>query len=350
MAPRRARRAEARVRPVPRVRQVRGRPAARAGHREGPGDPGLRGAGRPRGRPRAHDRVAAGPRGRSRVMRRVVVTGVAGRIGSYVARALVERGDTVVGVDDLSTGDRRNLAPLVDDRRFRLEENDILDRERMEAACAGADTLVHLAARADGGATRTLERLDVHARGTEIALACAARERARFVFASSGLAPREADDLVLGDPQLRSWCDAAAKVYGEHLCFGYAEKHGLSIAILRYAGVYDRPSAGRHRSIGGSTPRSPGDRSRWRASGRSVVDAPRRRRGPGDDPRGRHARSAGPGDQRLRSRDRDVRARAPRVAPRRTDGRAGARRAPRRGAGAATARRLEGSDRARLRA
>jgi nucleoside-diphosphate-sugar epimerase len=177
-------------------------------------------------------------------MRRVVVTGVAGRIGSHVARALVERGDNVVGVDDLSSGDRRNLAPLVDDPRFTLAESDILDRDRMEAACAGADTLVHLAARADGGAAGTLERLDVHARGTEIALACAARERARFVFASSGLAPREEDDLVLGDPQLRSWCDAAAKVYGEHLCFGYAEKHGLPIAILRYSGVYG-PSFGR---------------------------------------------------------------------------------------------------------
>ena len=64
---------------------------------------------------------------------RVLVTGAAGFIGSHVCARLVERHD-VVGIDDLSTGDRANLDGLAVD----LVEGSILDRPALDRASSGA--------------------------------------------------------------------------------------------------------------------------------------------------------------------------------------------------------------------
>ena len=72
---------------------------------------------------------------------RVLVTGAAGFIGSHVCARLVERHD-VVGIDDLSTGDRANLDGLAVD----LVEGSILDRPALDRASSGAGAIVHLAA------------------------------------------------------------------------------------------------------------------------------------------------------------------------------------------------------------
>lgn len=76
---------------------------------------------------------------------RVIVTGGAGFIGANLVRTLVARGvDEVVAVDDLSSGDRANLAGV---EGARLVEGSILDGELLDETCAGADAVVHLAAR-----------------------------------------------------------------------------------------------------------------------------------------------------------------------------------------------------------
>jgi UDP-glucose 4-epimerase len=75
---------------------------------------------------------------------RVLVTGGAGFLGSHIVDALRARGDDVVALDDLSTGDRANLDPTV-----RLVVADISDRERLRDGLAGErfDTVVHAAAK-----------------------------------------------------------------------------------------------------------------------------------------------------------------------------------------------------------
>ena len=84
-----------------------------------------------------------------------VLTGAAGFIGSHLADALLARGDSVIGIDDLSLGTRQNLASAARSPRFSLHEGDLNDVESACAAIATAadgrpiDTLWHLAANSD---------------------------------------------------------------------------------------------------------------------------------------------------------------------------------------------------------
>lgn len=177
---------------------------------------------------------------------RVVVTGVAGLIGSHLAWALLERGHEVVGIDDLSLGRESNLERFRDHRSFRFHVADILDRPRMERLTAGASVIVHLAALKIPRYGGYLKTLDVNGNGTEAVLECTRKEKARLIFASTddvyGKNPdpvfTEESALVLGDSKVNRWAAAASKVYGEQLCFAYAETHGVPVSIVRYSGVY----------------------------------------------------------------------------------------------------------------
>jgi nucleoside-diphosphate-sugar epimerase len=77
-------------------------------------------------------------------MRRFLVTGCAGFIGSWVTEALVRRGDTVRGLDNFETGKRENLATL--QGKFDFVECDLRDAEGVARACEGVDAIFHLAA------------------------------------------------------------------------------------------------------------------------------------------------------------------------------------------------------------
>src|SRR5690348_932602 len=73
-----------------------------------------------------------------------LITGVAGFIGSSIARALVARGEQVRGVDNFSSGNHENLKGIID--RIDFREADILDLDAMQKACAGVDFVFHEAA------------------------------------------------------------------------------------------------------------------------------------------------------------------------------------------------------------
>src|SRR3954470_11091748 len=110
---------------------------------------------------------------------RAIVTGGAGFIGSHLVDALVERGDEVTVVDDLSSGKREHLNP-----NARLEERDI--RQGFDAT--GAETVFHLAAQAD--VQTSVKRPDYDAEvnvvGTVRVLEAAHAAAAQVVFASTG--------------------------------------------------------------------------------------------------------------------------------------------------------------------
>ena len=72
-------------------------------------------------------------------MARYLITGVAGFIGSHLARALVERGDSVRGLDNFATGKRENLAGV----EVELSEVDLRDKDGVKAACEGMDLVLH---------------------------------------------------------------------------------------------------------------------------------------------------------------------------------------------------------------
>ncbi|HEX2999633.1 MAG TPA: NAD-dependent epimerase/dehydratase family protein, partial [Armatimonadota bacterium] len=77
-------------------------------------------------------------------MARYLITGVAGFIGSSLARTLLERGEEVRGIDNFATGKRGNIAAIQNRMDFR--EADILDREAVNDACKDVDYVLHQAA------------------------------------------------------------------------------------------------------------------------------------------------------------------------------------------------------------
>src|SRR5258708_36989841 len=73
-----------------------------------------------------------------------LITGVAGFIGSSIARAVLAQGDELRGIDNFSTGKRENIADIMGQIDFR--EADLLDMDAVHAACRGVDYIFHEAA------------------------------------------------------------------------------------------------------------------------------------------------------------------------------------------------------------
>lgn len=117
-------------------------------------------------------------------MNRFLITGGAGLIGSAIARKLVERGDSVLVVDDLSTGNHHNIPPKAE-----LVENDLTDPKIFEKFNAHEiDAVLHLGAQSSGEISHEdpIHDFDVNARATLRLLQwCQKKEIDRFLFASS---------------------------------------------------------------------------------------------------------------------------------------------------------------------
>ncbi len=181
----------------------------------------------------------------------ILLTGVAGFIGSHVAEALLARGDTVAGLDNFNdyydpSRKRANAALLMPGPRFTLHEADVRDEEAMARICVrgGFDAIVHLAAMA--GVRYSIERaplyVDVNVRGT-VNLLEAARKAGipHFVFASTSSVygrterlPFREDD-PLGHP-LAPY--PATKIAGEVMGHAYHNMFGLTFTALRFFSVY----------------------------------------------------------------------------------------------------------------
>lgn len=181
----------------------------------------------------------------------ILVTGVAGFIGSHVAEALLARGETVVGLDNFNdyyspARKRANVALLASHPHFTLYEADIRNTEGMKRICARGqfDAIVHLAAMA--GVRYSVENgplyADVNVHGT-VNLLEAARLAGipHFVFASTssvygrtGLIPFREDD-PLGHP-LAPY--PATKIAGEVLGHAYHNLFDISFTALRFFSVY----------------------------------------------------------------------------------------------------------------
>ena len=132
-------------------------------------------------------------------MSRVVVAGGAGFLGSHLCDALVARGDTVVCLDDFSTGSRENVAHLLDHDRFTLVLTNVSESVELPDA-AQVDAVCNLASPASPPAylARPFDTLAVGSEGTRRLLELAREHGARFLMASTS--------EVYGDPRCtRRW-------------------------------------------------------------------------------------------------------------------------------------------------
>jgi UDP-glucose 4-epimerase len=180
------------------------------------------------------------------VMKKVLITGGAGFLGSCLAEALLKKGDRVVAIDDLSHGSLRNISNLFLSPSFAFHKRDILDLGFLNEISQGVDLVVHFAAYKiprEGDALRTIE---VNTRGTEIVLEMARERKIPVLFGSTddvyGINPElpfsEESALVIGNSKSIRWSDAISKSYSEQLCFAYQEAFQVPINILRFAIVY----------------------------------------------------------------------------------------------------------------
>jgi dTDP-glucose 4,6-dehydratase len=148
----------------------------------------------------------------------VVVTGAAGMIGSHVVERLVDRGDSVVGVDNLLTGELANLAGVLGDDRFSFVERDAAE---LDALPPGTDAVLHLASPASPRHFRDLPIEVLHAGSTATLrlLELAESARATFLFASSS--------EVYGEPEVHPQPEeyrGAVSTLGERACYDEAKR------------------------------------------------------------------------------------------------------------------------------
>jgi UDP-glucose 4-epimerase len=174
-------------------------------------------------------------------LRRVVVTGGAGFIGSHLAEELVRRGSRVVVVDDLSSGRAQNLAAVAD--RVEVVKLD-LAREDARPALVDADAVFHLAGYADIPRSVKEPRLDFEKNAlATLNLLEAVREAApgaRVLFASSAAVYGVGSERPLreDDPMAPAAPYGVSKLAAERYVDVYARLYGLRSASLRLFPVY----------------------------------------------------------------------------------------------------------------
>jgi dTDP-glucose 4,6-dehydratase len=179
-------------------------------------------------------------------VRRIVVAGGAGFLGSHLCDRLIERGDTVICLDDLSTGSRDNVNHLIGHDRFSLLVTDVSDKVELES-----DDPVHAVCNLASPASppayleRPLDTLAVGSEGTRRLLELAREHDARFLMASTS--------EIYGDPEVHPQVESyrgnvdpvgprsvydEAKRFAESLTMAMHRTHGVNVGIARIFNTY----------------------------------------------------------------------------------------------------------------
>jgi UDP-glucose 4-epimerase len=175
---------------------------------------------------------------------RAIVTGGAGFIGSNLVDALLDRGDDVLVVDDLSTGKRENLTGALE-RGAQLRVLDIREGDALAEVVDGAhpETIFHLAAQIDVRKSVASPAWDatINVAGTINVLAAAHSTGARVVNSSTGGAIYGDAEAIPSPESLTPLPEAPygqSKLAAEGYIGLFERLHGLSAVTLRYGNVY----------------------------------------------------------------------------------------------------------------
>jgi UDP-glucose 4-epimerase len=174
---------------------------------------------------------------------RYLITGGAGFIGSHLTDALLERGDEVIALDDLSTGSLGNLVDANRNPRFELVEGSVLDPVLVDDTVSRVDVVVHLAAAVGVRLIieQPLKSLTTNIRGAEIVLDAAWKHGTRTlvtstseIYGKNSSGPlSELSDRILGPPSVARWAYSTSKAVDEILALAYHREKGLPTIIVR---------------------------------------------------------------------------------------------------------------------
>lgn len=178
--------------------------------------------------------------------RKILVTGVAGFLGSHLLDLLLDHGHTVVGIDNLSMGKRDNIARRLGQPGFEFRQDDVTRPSAFEDLADDFDCVVHLAAFKIPRYGKAIDTLQINYRGTESVLEFSRRLGCKAVLASTsdvyGRNPHvpfsEADESVFGPSNVARWGYAVSKLFDEHLAFAYQDAFGIPVTLLRFFGSY----------------------------------------------------------------------------------------------------------------
>jgi UDP-glucose 4-epimerase len=174
---------------------------------------------------------------------RVLITGGAGFVGSHLSEALLDRGDEVFVLDDLSTGSIDNIVHLKTNPRFHYTIDSVTNEPVLAELVDRCDTIVHLAAAV--GVKLIVEApvhtIETNVHGTEVVLKHANKKKKLVVVASTSevygktvTVPFSEDaDLVLGPTQKHRWAYACSKMIDEFLALAYWKERKLPVIIIR---------------------------------------------------------------------------------------------------------------------
>ena len=175
---------------------------------------------------------------------RVLITGGAGFIGSHLSEALLERGDEVFVLDNLSTGSIGNILHLKDDPKFHYRIDTVENEPLLAELIDRSDVVVHFAAAV--GVKLIVEQpvhtIETNVHGTEVVLKLANKKKKLVLIAStsevygkSTTVPFKEDaDLVLGPTTKHRWAYACSKMIDEFLALAYWKERKLPVIVVRF--------------------------------------------------------------------------------------------------------------------
>jgi UDP-glucose 4-epimerase len=187
---------------------------------------------------------------------RYLITGGAGFIGSHLADRLLDRGDRVVLLDNLSTGSVENIRHLKPSGRMQYHLDSIENRQLLAELVDDADVIIHLAAAV--GVKLIVESpvktIETNVNGTQLILEAACKKK-KLVLTSStsevygkntNVPFREDADLVLGPTTKGRWSYAASKALDEFLALSYWKERKLPVIIARLFNTVGPRQTGRY--------------------------------------------------------------------------------------------------------
>lgn len=175
---------------------------------------------------------------------KVLITGGAGFIGSWLTERLLDAGQHVVVLDDLSTGRESNLARARQHPNFEFRYGTVLDRLAVDEAMRDVDAVVHLAAAVGVELIlrQPLRSFITNIRGSEHVLDAAHSYRRRVLVASTSeiYGKNDADSLeegadrILGPPSVTRWAYSTSKAVEEIIALAYHRELGLPAIVCRF--------------------------------------------------------------------------------------------------------------------
>lgn len=185
-----------------------------------------------------------------------LITGGAGFIGSHLTERLLNEGEKVVVIDDLSTGSYENLPSTSDSSKLKFIESDVNSYDKLDEIVAKSRYVYHLAAAVgvDLVVRSPIRTIENNLKSTEAILEATAFNNTPLLLPSSsevyGKSSQEAfdedDDLLIGPPSLGRWSYACSKLMDEFLALAFYNERQLPVTIVRLFNTVGPRQTGRY--------------------------------------------------------------------------------------------------------